>query len=269
MGKPPEDSLPEGKVVKANGLEIFYRELGTGIPLILLHGATNTHEIWKPLLSGFSEKFRVIAPDNRGHGRTINPEPTLTYQMMAEDLAGLIKALDLDSPYIFGYSDGGQAALDLALRYPGLAGVLVLGGIWHRQTKSYQEAITRIGFVGPGVVDYRIVMNHVPPDWIEGQREVHQDPRPDYPQILLEQLSRLWWTPLGYEEDDFRKISCPVMIIMGEKDEFIPLQEGVELADKIPNAEFVVIPGAEHSDVIMSGGIILDLILDFFERQAP
>jgi len=267
MAKMAGVPLPEGSTISANGLKINYREWGAGRSLILLHGATDTHEYWDPFVPAFSERYRVIAPDNRGHGWTINPEPTLTYQTMADDLAGLIKALDLESPHIFGYSDGGQAALDLGIRYPGLAGALVIGGVWFQFSQYYQDAISSSGFISPGEVNYEIFEKQAPEDWAERLRNAHHDSRPEYPRILLAMLARLWWIPLEYTDEDLQKITSPVLILVGDKDEVIPHKEAQELAGKIPRAEWAVIPDAGHNEVIVNGGVFLDHALDFLDRQ--
>jgi pimeloyl-ACP methyl ester carboxylesterase len=110
---------PAGAYIEANGLRVYYEVCGEGEPLLLIHGGTATSQSWTSHLPAFTEHFRVFAPDSRGHGRTDNP---------ADDVAALIKALGLQRPLVLGYSDGGQIALELGMRYPGLARALVLGG---------------------------------------------------------------------------------------------------------------------------------------------
>jgi pimeloyl-ACP methyl ester carboxylesterase len=263
-----EHSIPipaeEGQYLAANGLFIYYRESGEGQPLVLLHGATDTHQLWQSHLPELSRHFRVITPDSRGHGRTLNPTRELSYRLLADDLAGLITELQLDKPYVFGYSDGGQAVLDFGMRYPHLPGALVIGGVWYRFSQEYLAAITAAGFEKPGRVNWEVYQRHAPPDWQEILRGAHTDSDPDYPRILLESLARLWWTPLNYVEADFKKITAPALIIMGERDEMIPLAEAREMASLIPGAELAIIPGARHNDVIAPGGKVLDHIRDFF-----
>ncbi len=133
--------MAEGKFVNANGLDIYYQEYGKGRPLILLHGATDTHKLWKPFIPEFSKFFRVITPDTRGHGRTLNPAGELSYQVMADDLAEFIQDLDLEKPFMFGYSDGGQTALDFGMRYPDIPGALVIGGAWYQFSAEYQDSL--------------------------------------------------------------------------------------------------------------------------------
>jgi pimeloyl-ACP methyl ester carboxylesterase len=251
----------------ANGLKIFYRQQGQGRPLVLLHGATDTHRLWDPYLQDLRGHFRVIMPDSRGHGRTLNPTRQLSYRLLADDLAGLIRGLGLEKPCLFGYSDGGQTVLDFALRYPGLAGALAMGGVWYRFSAPYQQAISEAGFVGPGKIDYRVYETSAPHDWEQRLRLAHLDPDPDYPRILLEGLSRMWWTPLNYTVEDLEKVSDPCLILMGEKDEMVPPAEGRELAELIPGAELSIIPNADHNGVLQPGGEFLAVLKDFFDRH--
>jgi pimeloyl-ACP methyl ester carboxylesterase len=79
-----------------------------------------------PLLA---DQFRVMTPDSRGHGRSTNPSGRLSFPTIADDLAAMIAALELDRPVVAGWSDGGQITLELAARHPGAAGpIIVLAG---------------------------------------------------------------------------------------------------------------------------------------------
>jgi pimeloyl-ACP methyl ester carboxylesterase len=254
----------EGKSVHANGLDIYYREAGQGQPLILLHGATDTHKLWDPFIPDLSQSYRVITPDSRGHGRTNNPQGNLSYSLMADDLAGFIQVLSLERPYIFGYSDGGQIALELGMRYADLPGALVIGGAWYRFSKEYQDSLSAAGFVGPGEINFQVYESFAPADWRERMKSDHPSPVENYPVILLKDLAELFWTPLNYKPEDFLKIITPTMILVGEKDEMVPVQESREMANLIPGAELGIIPGATHTRVITSDGAFLKLIKSFF-----
>ena len=104
----------ETKTVRANGIDIHYLERGTGAPLVLLHGGmVTTNPIWAghPLayashLDAFAGHFRVIAPDTRGGGRTRHVDGPLTFDVLADDVLGLIDALHLDRPRLCGFSEG-------------------------------------------------------------------------------------------------------------------------------------------------------------------
>ena len=190
----------------------------------------------------------------------------LSYQIMADDLAALILALDLKKPFIFGYSDGGQIALDLGIRYPALPRALVLGGVWYRFSKEYQGALQNAGYEGPGQVNFDIIGKNAPPDWIDRMRLAHPHPDLNYYRTLLESISTMWWTPLNYSLEDFEGILSPTLIIMGEDDEMIPLEEALKMVELIPQAELGLIPRTTHNEVLKEGGLFLKLVLDFFFR---
>jgi len=257
----------EGKFVNANGLDIYYQEHGQGKPLILLHGATDTSKLWSSFIPELAKIFRVLTPDSRGHGRTINPQGELSYPVMADDLAGFIQGLNLRKPFVFGYSDGGQTVLDFGMRYPDLAGALVIGGAWYRFSMEYQDALKQAGFIGPGEVDFHIYERFVPSDWRERMGKIHPNPDPDYPEVLLRSLASLFWTPLNYEKEDFLKIQAPTLMLVGERDELVPPIESREMASLIPGADFALIPGATHAQVIVPGGECLPILLDFLLCQ--
>src|SRR5689334_4483044 len=107
MIPPDENETQRGHYIQANDLNIYYEEHGQGKPLLLIHGGTLTAESWQPYLAAFAEHYRVITPDSRGHGRTTNPVGTMSYRLLADDMAAFVQALNLSKPFIFGYSDGG------------------------------------------------------------------------------------------------------------------------------------------------------------------
>ena len=113
---------------EVNGATLHYTERGSGSPLILLHGGLGAGSEWELIGARLAERFRVITPDSRGHGRSSNPAGFLSYSLLADDVAALTVALELGSPTVVGWSDGGQVALELAVRHPGAARALIVGG---------------------------------------------------------------------------------------------------------------------------------------------
>ena len=120
-------------VVRANGIDIAYTEVGDGPPLILLHGAlASTGPAWTGSPVAFvdhmhvlGQHFQVIAPDTRGSGATVHPGGPAGFDVLADDVAGLIDALELERPMIAGFSEGGATATYVALRYPNMVAGLV------------------------------------------------------------------------------------------------------------------------------------------------
>ena len=164
---------PAGTHIEANELKIYYEAYGEGEPLLLIHGGTATSQSWASHLPAFTEHFRVFAPDSRGHGRTDNPTGDLGYRVMADDVAALIGALGLQRPLVLGYSDGGQIALELGIRYPGLARALVLGGTQFRFSEAYLEAARALLGIAEGEEVDTGKLEREQPDWVAYLREAH------------------------------------------------------------------------------------------------
>jgi pimeloyl-ACP methyl ester carboxylesterase len=261
-----ESSAHQGQYVQVNGLNMYYEEYGSGNPLILLHGGIATSSMWQPHMPSFAKHFRVIALDSRGHGRTNNPTGKFSYRLMADDVAGLVEALGLIKPLICGYSDGGQIALEIGMCYPNLPAALVVGAAWYKFSETYLNALRALGFEGPGEVDIeRIQRAH--PDWVEVMRTDH--PRaddPEYWQMLLAQISTMWWTPLDYTAKDFQGIAEPTLILMGDRDEMIPVTQAVEMYQLIPNAELAILPNATHGSAFSE--VSMTIVLDFLLRHS-
>ena len=235
------NSTQQGHYVSANSLEIYYEEYGSGEPLILLHGGTVTSQMWQPHIPFFAQHFRVIAPDSRGHGHTNNPIGELSYRMMADDVAAFIQALDLKKPLIFGYSDGGQIALEVGMRYANLTKALVVGAAWYKFSEAYLSSLKASGYEGPGVVNFDLLKENASEDYINLLKTEHTcSDDPDYWQTLLTQISTMWWTPLDYDERDFQKITEPTLILIGDRDGMIPLSDVVEMYQLVPNAELTI-----------------------------
>jgi pimeloyl-ACP methyl ester carboxylesterase len=262
-------SLQQGQYVQANGLNMYFEEHGSGKPLILLHGGTLTSFAWQPHIPLFAKHFRVIAPDSRGHGRTNNPTGTFSYRLMADDVAALIEALSLTKPLVFGYSDGGQIALEMGMCYPNLTAALVVGAAWYKFSEAYVNALRAFGFEGPGVVNIE-QMQRANPHWVEVLKTAHmRADDPNYWQTLLKQVSKMWWTPLDYTAGDFERITKPALILMGDKDEGIPVEQAVEMYHLIPNAELAILPNATHASAVTE--LSMTIVLDFLLRhgQSP
>lgn len=106
---------------------LFYEKTGEGHPLLLLHGNGEDHTIFDALIPLLARTHTVYAIDSRGHGAS-NPTEEYSYPGMADDIAQLITSLEIPSPILYGFSDGGIIGLLLALHYPGLIQKLIISG---------------------------------------------------------------------------------------------------------------------------------------------
>jgi pimeloyl-ACP methyl ester carboxylesterase len=262
------DAIPTqpDQFVEANGLNIYYQEYGSGRPLLLLHGGTVTSNMWQPFLPSFVPHFKVITPDSRGHGKTNNPnDEQLSYHLMADDVAAFIQALNLTEPLVFGYSDGGQIALEIGMRHPGLTGALVVGAAWYKFSEIYINGLKAFGLEKSGVVNIEKIQRDHPETIPSLEAEHARADAPDYWKTLLKQYSVLWWEPLDYTADDFRKITEPTLVVLGDRDELIELEQAVDMYHLVPDCELAILPNATHSSP--NAKLLTDTVLDFLLRH--
>ena len=259
--------MSAGKYVEANGLRVYYEVHGEGEPLLLIHGGIATSQSWASHLQALTQRFRVFAPDSRGHGMTDNPTGEFGYRAMADDVAALIGALGLKRPLVLGYSDGGQIALELGMRYPGLAKALVLGGTQFRFSEAYlEDARALLGITGGEEVDPGR-LEREQPDFVAYLRDAHAHVYgPEYWRTYIKQIAALWLTPLRYTSGDLAAVTDPVLILVGDRDGACAV-EAPELFRLLPDAELAVAPGADHGFIEAKASLFDALALDFLLRH--
>ncbi|MBB4935609.1 pimeloyl-ACP methyl ester carboxylesterase [Lipingzhangella halophila] len=119
-----------GEHIRAGDLDIWTEQVGQGPYVLLIGGLGDTVESWRFQLDGLSDRYRLVAFDNRGAGRTAMPEAPVSVEAMADDAAGLLRALGVPSAHVAGFSAGSIIAQELVLRHPGLVRGLVLQSTW-------------------------------------------------------------------------------------------------------------------------------------------
>jgi len=262
-----EYSLKES-YVKTNGINMYYLERGKGYPIILLHGGLGTAKSnWKNLIRKLSKNFNVIAPDCRGHGKTDNPLGKLSYKLMADDIVGLIKTLKLEKPIICGQSDGGQIALELALSYPDLINAIVVSGVLIEISDGYIKALNDGGIKNPGVVDFQY-LEQTWRDFLPIVKSAFSDVYgKDYWKKFIQEISKVWLNPEEFPKEKVKNIKLPVLIVQGDRDHNIPLEEALRIYNLIPNSELAVAPNSDHSFPVYNYKLYLNLIVDFLQRH--
>jgi len=254
----------ETRSIHANGIDIHYLEAGEGEPLVLLHGGVvSSNPIWTGVpiayashMASLSTRFRVIAPDTRGAGRTVHSGGTVTFDLLADDVAAFIDALGLERPVIAGFSEGAITATILGIRHPGAvraianhAGYdafnpqapfltmmrLALGGS-PEATEADPDAAARFFSQSP---EMQGVFELMKADEDGGQGKDH------WKEYLRLSFHRLTNAP-GYTVEDLRAVTAPTLIIVGDRDEFCSVEEGVRAYRALPEGEFAVLPGTGH-----------------------
>ena len=262
MSNQRKGTFQQGNYVRANGLDIYCQSDGDGNPLICLHGSMGTGNVWKPYAATLSQDFNLILPDARGHGKTVNSGNKISLNILTDDLAGMIDALDLERPFICGWSMGGDIGLNLAMRYPDKIGGLVVGVVTHRLPDTYFASLEGLGIDGPGQMNAERAEENIP--HLVALWKADHNQSPSHWKDLAAQLSYEMYDPILPSEDDLKNIKVPTLIVWGDRDQFLPVENAVELYHLIPNAQLAVIPNADHFVTRTRIALFAGLVKEFF-----
>ena len=253
-----------GNFVNANGINIYYESFGSGKSLIFLHGSMGTGKVWKPYVPILLNDFNSILPDVRGHGKTENPDKAIDLHLIADDIVALIEALKLEKPFLCGWSMGGDVSLDVAIRYPDCVSGLIVGGVTHRISESYFASLKAMGLEGPGKVNFEQAEQNIPQLINLWKTEHVQSPL--HWKELVTQLSFEMINPTLPAEDNLKQITLPTLIVWGDRDQFLPIEDAIELYRLIPNAQLAVIPNANHfvtrTHVLLFAELVKEFVLN-------
>jgi pimeloyl-ACP methyl ester carboxylesterase len=239
---------------RANHLEIYVEQVGHGPDVLLIGGLGDTVESWQSQLDGLADRYRMTALDNRGAGRTPMPDGPVTVETMADDAAAVLRALDIPSAHVAGFSGGSIIAQELALRHPELVRSLLLQSTWSRLDRYAQ---TQLEF-------WRWMIEAAPSEraflewfylWIYSARahndgtvgqiieEVLAFPHKQSPENLQRQLDAF----VGDDTTErLRDIGAPTLVLAGGRDLNARPELGGAVAELIPWARFEVMEDEAH-----------------------
>ncbi len=251
-----------------NGLRLYHEISGEGRPLIILHGGVSASEVFNPILPSLAEKRQVIAVHLQGHGRTLDIDRPLSYEMMADDVAELIEYLNLENVDIMGYSLGGGVALQTTIRHADMIRKLVLISTPFKQKGFYPEVLRGMGQMGP-----------------EAGKFMKESPLSQlYPDVnwtvLFTKLGNLLRQDYDWS-NGVAAIKAPVMITFADADavrpehvtEFFGLLGGGQKDAGLdgsgrPINQLAVLPGMTHYN-ILAFPMLANLITTFLDLRVP
>ena len=202
-------------------ISLYYEEQGKGEPIFLLHGNGEDGTYFVNQLSYFSDKYRMIAVDTRGHGKSQRGTAPFTMEQFAMDLQDLMDRLQISGAVILGFSDGANIAMKFALKYPDRVKALILNG-GNLNTKGVKRCIQI-----PIEIGYRFAK------LFAGKSEEARS--------HMEILGLMVNEP-NIKPEELRAIQAPTLVIAGTKD-MIKQAHTEMIAENIPNAKLSVIPG--------------------------
>ncbi|HNS16529.1 MAG TPA: alpha/beta fold hydrolase [Bacteroidales bacterium] len=236
-------------------MKLFFRQFGTGEPVIILHGIFGSSDNWVTIGRRLGEHFSVFIPDQRNHGHSPH-SPALNYYALVEDLREFIEEHALKNPVLIGHSMGGKVAMGFALDLPVLVKKLVIIDISPQSNAIRQEHLTILQ-----------AMRAVDPENVTS-RQAAEDELNKWPlsgrirQFMLKNLQRTgpgrfeWRINLKAIEDNLELIfgpipftgqyPGPVLVIQGGDSDYIATADRGIFSTYFPNVGFITIPGASH-----------------------
>ena len=242
--------------VEVAGREFHYKRGGSGEPLLLIQGMSGTHVAWgRPFREVLETNFDVVAFDNRGIGLSGPVEGPFTIVEMAEDTAGLMEELGLESAHVVGISMGGMIAQELALAEPGRLRSLTLGCTYCGGPGSQLMPQENVEILAAGM------MSGDRDKAIRASYEVNLSPafRADedayaaFHEMAISVPARKATIELqaqaifGHDTSDrIGEISTPTLIVHGTEDGVLPFPNGEQIASLMPAARFEVLENVGH-----------------------
>ncbi len=219
-------------LIKVNGVTLYYEISGQGKPIILLHGNGENHKIFDKSIDKLKENYTVYAIDSRGHGESTKVKD-LDYNIMAEDIAEFIRALQLDKPILYGFSDGGILGLIIAFRYPDLLSKLIVSGanVQPEGVKKRHIHVFKIIYFITRSRNFNLMLSQ--------------------PHISDEELSR---------------IKAQTLVLAGSND-MITEEHTRHIARCIPYSSMEIIEGETHSSYVVHSEKLFLIIKSFLENN--
>lgn len=235
-----------------NGVELFYRDRGTGLPLLFVHGFPLDGTLWQPQLDALSDSYRVIVPDLRGFGES-PPSPSMTMEQYAGDLEKLLDRLKVDYVVLAGLSMGGYIAFAFYREYPDRVQGLVLVDTRAQADTDEIRAnraatVARVQEQGVAVLADEMVGKLLSPATLKHQPELVERVRE---MMARQSVEGVVAALRGMaERPDSRpmlgNISVPTLVVVGADDTVTPIADAEAMVNAIPGAELAVIPEAGH-----------------------
>ena len=235
-----------------DGAKIYWTEQGTGPPILLIMGLSFTHDMWFRVVPALAASYRLVMFDNRGMGRSEVPRGRYSIHQMAKDSLAVMDAAGVNSAHVLGASMGGMIAQEVAIRYPKRVKSLILactsyGGIlarWPAFQSAWAKAVLSTGSQAERerLITPLLYAPSTPADRIEEDLALRARCEWSSKGFLGQFFGILPWT--SYRR--LPKIKAPTVVIHGDQDRLIPLQNGKIVAKRIPGAEFHLIRNAGH-----------------------
>lgn len=226
-----------------NGLQIYFEIHGIAnpahSPLVLLHGGGDTIETsFGRILPELARDRQIIAFEQQGYGRTADiVDRPFSFEQSADDTAALLDYLDIEKADLFGFSNGGTIALQVAIRHPEVVRKLVLASALFKRDGAYPWLWDAMA---------NATLENMPRELQEEYLRVA--PHPENLRLFHDKSARRMREFKDVAADAIRGIAAPTLVVVGDTDVIRP-EHAVEMYRIIPHAQLAVLPGTDHMRV--------------------
>jgi pimeloyl-ACP methyl ester carboxylesterase len=256
--------------IDVDGIRLNYSEAGDGPAVVLLHGLAATHANWEYTIPAFADRWRVIAPDLPGHGRSGKPDAPYTIDFYAGVVRSLGRELGIREAVVVGNSLGGQIALELAIAYPAWTRAIVLaapaGGFglpvqslrWLVATAA-RPALLRVAL--PWALDRCVYDPSLPACDVRRRILAERLAHDDYPSFARAVARSLHGSIAATQPTE--RVNQPTLLVWGRNDRMVALAQSRRLARAMPHARLSVLERCGHLPMIERPAEFNRLLADF------
>lgn len=231
------------------GAELYWHTYGEGPPVLLIMGLSFTHEMWFRILPWLVERYQVILFDNRGMGRSSVPRGPYSIRKMARDALAVLRAANIPAAHVVGASMGGMIAQELALRHPEAVKSLILACTSHSGLFGRWPDFSRVPLRTGATREEReraviqlLYADSTPLHLIEEDIRIRAGCQWTSRGFMYQFAGILMWSAYGR----LPSIRIPTLVVHGDQDRLVPVENGRAVARRIPGAKFELIPNAGH-----------------------
>jgi len=232
-----------GELIDVNGMQMYFETHGDGVPLLFLHGGLGAGDNWKSIFPSVPDGYRVIAPDQRGHGASTNPATTFTFRQVARDVLALLHHLHLDRVKAIGVSGGGIALLHMATQQPARIDSMVVVSAppyFPAKARAIQAHFTEAMLPESERAALR-------------RRHTHGD---EQIRTLFENVKDFAtdYADVAFTPPLLSTITARTLIVFGDRDFLYPVSLAFDLHAAIPHSYLWVVPNGGHGPVFGADG---------------
>src|SRR5208282_6476518 len=260
--------------IAVNGINIDYHEAGAGVPILSIHGLSDSSTLWVPLIQKLSVHYHTITLDLRGHGESEKPDMAYSIQLFSEDLLCFLQKLKILNAHVLGLSLGAAVAQQLALDHQERIRSLILLSPFSYNDSNLRENLSMLRetvIVGglPAFFDTAIKLA-VTPDYLTANADAIPQMKKECIRInssaaILHAIDAC----MNFDvRDRISHISQPTLIISGREDLLTPINLAEQIHLSIKSSEWKIMEGVGHNLLVPNKvPELAEIVLEFLQRQ--